>query len=652
MRDGAGMLRTVNVLGSSNASGGPFEQKSRAPRTFGEGGFEEEDMDDDAEGMRRDGSRRGGSNDRDRWDDSRDKERTGRRAPPPRSSRPPPPRGARGARSGRDLMAQGKRDEGTAVRRQFAPPPSRDDRRNDRHDDRHDDRRNDHDYDGRAGRFGDRDDRDYSRRTGGRGGRDGRRYEDDAPFRSDEEDDRADMGEQRQYGARRRGSGSSRAPVEQRRRYYGSDDDEPEIVEEHSGNTFREGRRGSRDGGGRGDGSRSGTARRGGFGSDEDDDATHDGRGRAPQRQRPEATSAPDRAAKRRRGGAPRFQRGEDIEVLEERGERSAPATEPHRAEGSPVRPRAVPAQQEPAAQALRPTLSDPSESKCDTEDDAAPAAVLAAEALATLQESLKSSKIGEFLSKPVAPELGTLQCKIVRIGATKMSNPGYQLFLDDVLDKKQGSKFLMFAKKCAKNKTSNYHITSEDGNASKESDGYLGKLRSNFLGTEFIVYDNGINPKDARNPFKSGKKSVRKELGVVCYEKNVMGTKGPRRMHAAVPAISEDGTARTFRESKHDNIVEKFKRDCADEGLVELVNKPPRWDERIGEHVLNFHGRVTRASVKNFQLVKEDDHKDVLLQFGRVEKDVFTMDFQHPYSPIQAFAFALSSFDSKMACE
>lgn len=29
-----------------------------------------------------------------------------------------------------------------------------------------------------------------------------------------------------------------------------------------------------------------------------------------------------------------------------------------------------------------------------------------------------------------------------------------------------------------------------------------------------------------------------------------------------------------------------------------------PKWDETIGGHVLNFQGRVTMSSVKNFQLV------------------------------------------------
>ena len=33
-----------------------------------------------------------------------------------------------------------------------------------------------------------------------------------------------------------------------------------------------------------------------------------------------------------------------------------------------------------------------------------------------------------------------------------------------------------------------------------KGTQGYLGKLRSNFLGTEFYIYDTGKNPGKAKN--------------------------------------------------------------------------------------------------------------------------------------------------------
>ena len=42
----------------------------------------------------------------------------------------------------------------------------------------------------------------------------------------------------------------------------------------------------------------------------------------------------------------------------------------------------------------------------------------------------------------------------------------------------------------------------------------------------------------------------------------------------------------------------------------------------------------------------------NVVLQFGKIHEDIFTMDFQWPFSALQAFAVCLSSFDSKLACE
>jgi hypothetical protein len=68
----------------------------------------------------------------------------------------------------------------------------------------------------------------------------------------------------------------------------------------------------------------------------------------------------------------------------------------------------------------------------------------------------------------------------------------------------------------------------------------------------------------------------------------------------------------------------------------------------------------VTVASVKNFQLVATTDtsHPDsvddaeIVLQFGKVGDDIFTMDYRQPLSAFQAFAICLSSFGTKLACE
>ena len=97
----------------------------------------------------------------------------------------------------------------------------------------------------------------------------------------------------------------------------------------------------------------------------------------------------------------------------------------------------------------------------------------------------------------------------------------------------------------------------------------------------------------------------------------------------------------------------------CPNEGMLVLRNKSPRWHEQLQCWCLNFNGRVTVASVKNFQLVaspkngvSEQAQENVILQFGKVGKDVFTMDYQYPISAFEAFAICLSSFDTKIACE
>lgn len=48
------------------------------------------------------------------------------------------------------------------------------------------------------------------------------------------------------------------------------------------------------------------------------------------------------------------------------------------------------------------------------------------------------------------------------------------------------------------------------------------------------------------------------------------------------------------------------------------LRNKAPRWNDALGAYCLNFGGRVTHASVKNFQLVALDDPEHIVLQFGK----------------------------------
>jgi hypothetical protein len=253
---------------------------------------------------------------------------------------------------------------------------------------------------------------------------------------------------------------------------------------------------------------------------------------------------------------------------------------------------------------------------------------------------------MADFVRNPAPKNVGVIQCYIKRtMQKGKKKKSVYHMYFQEGDDKYDGKQFVLFGKKMPKNRTSNYRISLEE-----DTEDYMGKLRARSTwGTEFVIYDDGVNPKEAENA--NGKK-VRQEYGVVMYETNVLGSRGPRKMHVAVPEVARE--TGEHKEFFFDELPAKFKNedDPAQNGFMTLINKPPTWNESVGAHTLDFRGRVTQSSVKNFQLVDERNQEEILMQFGRVDKDVFTLDFQHPFSAYQAFAVALSSFDSKLGCE
>ncbi|KAM3592720.1 uncharacterized protein V6R79_023977 [Siganus canaliculatus] len=253
-----------------------------------------------------------------------------------------------------------------------------------------------------------------------------------------------------------------------------------------------------------------------------------------------------------------------------------------------------------------------------------------------------------KFALRP-APRDVTIQCRVTRDrrGMEKGIYPTYYLHME----KEDGKRvFLMAGRKRKKCKTSNYLISTDPTNLSRDTNCYIGKLRSNVLGTKFTVYDGGENPE--KKPFVKECESVRQELAAICYETNVLGFKGPRKMTVIIPGMLENDERVSIR-PKHEleTLLVRHGNNNTDK-LVTLVNKSPSWNEQTQSYVLNFHGRVTQASVKNFQIIHPDNEDYIVMQFGRVAEDVFSMDYSFPMCALQAFAITLSSFDGKLACE
>lgn len=317
---------------------------------------------------------------------------------------------------------------------------------------------------------------------------------------------------------------------------------------------------------------------------------------------------------------------------------------------------------------------------------------------------------------KQPGPRDTTIQCFIKRDKAKST----YYLFLclGSALLVENG-KFLLSAKRNRRSTCTEYVISMDADNISRSNNGYVGKVRSNFLGTKFIICDSQPPHTAIAQPVRSGssRRFSRKvspkvpsgsfNIAQISYELNVLGTRGPRRMHCvmhSIPmsALEPGGTTTTTTIPDHypnqvfpHSLQDSFRSISFSKSIdysnefgsarfsdiagppnerenmpLILKNKQPRWHEQLQCWCLNFKGRVTVASVKNFQLIAavaspppqvavdppqtqlQSSHDKVILQFGKVGKDIFTMDYRYPLSAFQAFAICLSSFDTKLACE
>jgi hypothetical protein len=112
---------------------------------------------------------------------------------------------------------------------------------------------------------------------------------------------------------------------------------------------------------------------------------------------------------------------------------------------------------------------------------------------------------------------------------------------------------------------------------------------------------------------------------------------------------------------NKNDSLVSTLRRgkdDVKEAGLYYGVNKEPYWLDSIQAYSLDFQGRVTLPSNKNFQLELDFMREAIALQFGKVvsadeelDYSIYTVDVQWPLSPLQALGLALTACDRKALC-
>eukprot|EP01017_Pseudomicrothorax_dubius_P046241 TRINITY_DN8112_c0_g1_i3.p1 TRINITY_DN8112_c0_g1~~TRINITY_DN8112_c0_g1_i3.p1 ORF type:complete len:525 (-),score=110.13 TRINITY_DN8112_c0_g1_i3:162-1736(-) len=157
--------------------------------------------------------------------------------------------------------------------------------------------------------------------------------------------------------------------------------------------------------------------------------------------------------------------------------------------------------------------------------------------------------------------------------------------------------------------------------NLSTFNEYYLGKIQPNYWGTEFVIYDNGLEASNL-SKLPSFLFTERKQIGRIIYETNVMGQQ-PRFFSCEI-------------------------QDFLDNKLKTMKNVRPDYNPKKECYQLNFYGRARLASARNFQMVIPDDPDSILLMHGKNATNEFALDYRHPFNLIQAFSISLVSIGKK----
>ncbi|KAJ7944269.1 Tubby-like F-box protein [Quillaja saponaria] len=144
---------------------------------------------------------------------------------------------------------------------------------------------------------------------------------------------------------------------------------------------------------------------------------------------------------------------------------------------------------------------------------------------------------------KQPGPRDSPVQCFIRRNRETST----YLLYFGLVPSENGSDKLLLAAKKIRRATGTEFVISLVADDFSRASNTYVGKVRSNFLGTKFTIYDSQPPHDAAVKPYsRSSRRFHSKQVsprvpacnfsvGSIAYELNVLRTRGPRRMHCTM---------------------------------------------------------------------------------------------------------------------
>eukprot|EP00798_Chlamydomonas_sp_ICE-L_P021701 gene21701-28725_t len=263
------------------------------------------------------------------------------------------------------------------------------------------------------------------------------------------------------------------------------------------------------------------------------------------------------------------------------------------------------------------------------------------------VKEMIQSQQHTHTAYKWAAPRDVLVKCYVKRVKHLFGTHCSFQMHLEN------GDVFLLAARRRKKSKASSYVISQDLDDLKRDTDNCVAKLKANFTGTEYMLWGQGGGD--------SQKKGYTKEEACINFKhSSLTGSGGPRSMLAGLPLPDSqwlpgsapdgfDSLSNSIEMARNHELSPQLERE-----LGMLATKPAEYDEASKSFTLDFKGRVKEGSVKNFQLVHWDHSTDrkgsnVTLQFGKIEEDLYALDFSYPFNMEVAFAIAIASIDTKL---
>ena len=153
-----------------------------------------------------------------------------------------------------------------------------------------------------------------------------------------------------------------------------------------------------------------------------------------------------------------------------------------------------------------------------------------------------------------------------------------------------------------------------------------MGIIMPNFLGTRFEVFDYGFESSLISKDLPKDFLPSRRRLATIEYDTNFFAER-PRAFRISIS---------DYEKGNDQQISRKFE------------NLAPRFNDQRGCYTLNFYGRVSKASARNFQLVESGLEDDIYLSHGKCSQNEFNLDFKTPFNSLIAFAISLSAIGKK----